>query len=566
MSRPNYRHTGIRYRAIRQHQETGILAKTEKGMATKGRFQGLLRSLPRMQDSGQRRAGRNIAVFFLLMLALTLIARGTAAATLAKVNIARVASGEIVEAVKATGIVSAGNTAGLTPPENLTVLEVPAQAGAAVVPGDQLVKLDPEEVNEAMQRAQAKQKEYEQKLVQLSQEAAADNTQLENAQNSLLWARQDLETVKTENTNSIAAAQKKVDTAKAELTTAQDNLTQLETRQAAATPAPAVAQEASNAGAETGSQTDEPAQAAPASEAPATTPAEELAAAKQAVTQAKDAVSNAEAALAAANQQADQALTNAQRAVVNAEQALKGAETGASTAAQDEEAKKKENEIAAETVKLDIKNQEKQIAALQKLVDTGGWLVAEQEGILRSLPSPGDKTSGGMLLTYAETTAGLSAEITVSKKDAQSIQTGAQADIVDSTGSIYFNEPMEGTVTAVGEPDTQEQVKITISLPEKDWTAGQSVEIRIVQKKETYQTCIALSAVRSDSAGDFLLVIEDRSTILGQEIVLVKVPVTILSKGDDACAVEGALSPNARIVTDSTKPVAEGDKVRVVQE
>lgn len=560
MEHANKQTGGTRYRTIKTQIPAGTFQSLEQRLSApkaeiqqKKSIKGWLKTLPKMKDPSQKRAGRNIAMFFLLMLVLTLIARGTAAATVAQVQVTNATSDEIIEMIRESGTIVAGDIAGLKTPEGLTVEAVPALAGAAVKTGDQLVKFESGEVTDALQREQAKQKEYTQKLQELAQETPTDDTALTGAQNTLAWAKQDYQDTQTKNSKDLAAAQSNLDAANARLTAAQNALADLEQQAARAA--------AASASTLPEAQSDmEATPAPPQAQGPT---AEEIAAAAQAVSTAQDTVESAKTALDSAKTQADEALKNAARAITNAEISLQSAEAAAAGRSQTANNQKSQNEISAEALRLDLKAQTDKVAALQKLADTGGWLVAEKDGVLRTVPNTGDKTDGGILVTYADTQGGYETEITVSKKEAQSVSAGAKAEIVDASASVYFRQPIQGTVKAIGQPDDAGKVKITISLPGNDWKLGQSLEVRLIKKQEAYQSCVPLSAVRSDSAGNFVLITEVRSTILGQESVLVKVPVTILSQSDTACAIEGALPMDAQIVTESTKPVAENDRVRV---
>lgn len=565
MEPSNKRTAGTHYRVIRapspQGMEKGLSAPKTELKSSKNLLHRLAQ-LPKMRDPSQRRAGRNIAVFFLLMLVLTLIARGTAGVAVAQVKVASPGAGEIIEMIRENGTVSAGDIAGLKAPEGLTADEVPVLAGAAVKTGDPLVKFAPEQVQDTLLRAQAKEKDHRQKLAELGQTAPNDNSNLVNAQNALAWAQQDYTDTQNKNAKSIAAAQRNLDTANANLTAAQNALTALEQQPAAPEPSPDSPDPEAAPEMPPGSISDP--EAGEASGPSQNSFEAELDAARQAVVQAQSDAASAEAGLDEAEAGAQDAITAAQRAVANAEQALASAQAGAAQTAQTEENTRQQNAISAETVALDIQEQEEIVAALQKLADADGWLVAEKDGVLRTVPNTGDKTDGGIFITYADTGGGFEAEITVSKKAAQALTAGSKADIVDSNASVYFSEPLQGSIKAIGQPDEEDNVKITVSLPEKDWKIGQSVEVRLVKKQETYQSCVPLSAVRSDSAGNFVLISEEQSTILGQESILVRIPVTILSQGENDCAIEGALGTDANIVTESTKPIAAGDRVRVM--
>ena len=55
---------------------------------------------------------------------------------------------------------------------------------------------------------------------------------------------------------------------------------------------------------------------------------------------------------------------------------------------------------------------------------------------------------------------------------------------------------------------------------------------------------------------------EQRQTVLGVEHILGRVPVEGVESGGALAAVEGVIAPGSRIVSESDKPVSEGDRVR----
>ena len=70
------------------------------------------------------------------------------------------------------------------------------------------------------------------------------------------------------------------------------------------------------------------------------------------------------------------------------------------------------------------------------------------------------------------------------------------------------------------------------------------------------------SAVRSDSNGDFVLVITAKSTPLGNRYMATRVDVKTLATDDTMAAVSG-LSNNDFVITNSSKPIETGMQVRI---
>lgn len=497
--------------------------------------------LPRPEDPTQRKALRNLAAFFILMLLLTIIARGAAGASLAAVTTTKSSSGEISESVRGTGKVSADGYLYLEAPEELTVRELLAAAGAALKEGDPILRFDPEEIRQRLDRKSIELKEKQLQLDKLLQETPTDSTTLAGAEQTLLWAQQDYADTKTKGDGQIAAAKQAVTDAKTALQAAQQYLNEWK-NQPAATPAPS----------------EESGVSAPESDGSL------LEQAEAAVDTASANVSSAEAALKETESTVETELKAAAREIERAKQSLESAKTTAATQSQERENEQKQNSVEAEAARLDVEKLKEAITQLETLKTNEGILKAEKEGLVEKLPAIGDKTAEGTaIVTLADTSAGYEAELSVSRSDAEKLTVGGTAEIVKQTGYLYGSSQYEGKILSLSEPDESDMVKVKVSLPEGDFKQGDSLDIRLTSGSSVYDTCLPLGAIHSDSSGYFILVVDKQQTVLGSEEVLRKVPVTVRSTGDDGAAVEGAFTPDEKVVETSTKPVAEGDRVRV---
>ena len=93
--------------------------------------------------------------------------------------------------------------------------------------------------------------------------------------------------------------------------------------------------------------------------------------------------------------------------------------------------------------------------------------------------------------------------------------------------------------------------------------AGSNITLSIGQKSATYDCLVPNSALRNDSNGDFVLVVQAKSTPLGNRYVATRVPVTILAQDDTKTAISG-LSSGDFVITTSTAPIEAGAQVRLV--
>ena len=172
-----------------------------------------LTAFARGADPGQRRAAGNIFKFLALLLALTLIARGTSAATLARVDVSAPARSSIVEAVTGNATVSSRDTLDVTAPEGLTVSEMIAGVGQSVKTGDELARFDRDEVSEKLLREKISLDRMLYDLDRYERAETADASSIDTARRSLQRAQEDYETTRRQGDADVAAARTSLDEA-----------------------------------------------------------------------------------------------------------------------------------------------------------------------------------------------------------------------------------------------------------------------------------------------------------------------------------------------------------------
>ena len=164
-------------------------------------------------DKKQRRSAGNIFKFFAFLLALTLIARGTNSATLARVEVTAPTRARIVDAVTGTASVSAKNTLEVYAPEGLTIVEIMVDAGQSVKSGDALARFDEDEVVEKLERERAGLETMLLDLERLERPEATDSSALETARRNLERTQEDYSITKREGEDSVNAARNALDEA-----------------------------------------------------------------------------------------------------------------------------------------------------------------------------------------------------------------------------------------------------------------------------------------------------------------------------------------------------------------
>jgi len=627
-----------------------------------------LPALPRSSDPAQRRAGGNLIKFMAALLALTLIARGTSGATLAKVTLETPSRSEIADAVTGNATVSARDSLDISAPEGLTIMEMLAGAGQTVKNGSPVARFDMDEVREKLAVETANLDKLLLDLDKLERNDAADATSLENAQRSLARAREDYNTTKAQGEADVVAAKETLDKAWAKLaddpdaaaldnarrslmraqedyaavnaqgmadvaiaqaaldealrnradppdSTALDNaerslrraiedynnvkaqgdadiasaraaLTNAQNNQNAKyqewnnaadedKPAAEQAYNAARAETERAQSALETAQSkaqdnltsagrkvedAEASMAKAEQDYDKSS--KQASDAIQTAIDKAWDALDSAKKKADDNLASSKRKVEDAEISLAKAEQDYDKSARQSADTATQNSLSAISLRFDIEAKKELVDALRLLEANDGILYSELEGVVSSAMAEGGKTGKDSLISFVDAAKGFEARLQLDKSVSDKLAVGDECQVTTGGGNMYFTPTVTGTISAISLPDEQDRVKVTVNLPDGNWTAGQRVDVQAVQDRSTYDLCVPLSALRSDSSGYYLLLVEQRNTVLGIENVVVSAPVTVLASDDEMAAVRGPVDRNSQVVTGSSKAVAAGDRVR----
>ena len=152
--------------------------------------------------------------------------------------------------------------------------------------------------------------------------------------------------------------------------------------------------------------------------------------------------------------------------------------------------------------------------------------------------------------------------MSVTNEQARLVQVGDRASLVNSW---YYND-MDIVLQSI-KPDRQNPSKnkmLTFTVDGNSVTAGQSLNISVGQKSQTYDCIVPLSALRNDNNGDYLLIVESKSTPLGNRYIATRVDVQVLAKDDTQAAVSGALNGwGDYVITTSSAPIKAGSQVRM---
>jgi len=106
---------------------------------------------------------------------------------------------------------------------------------------------------------------------------------------------------------------------------------------------------------------------------------------------------------------------------------------------------------------------------------------------------------------------------------------------------------------------------LVFSLHGYDLESNTQLNITMAQRSENYNVIVPNSAIRSDTNGEFVLLVESRSSPFGNRYVATRVDITILATDDANSAISGGgLSGWDFVITTSNKPIEPGDQIRLV--
>ena len=283
---------------------------------------------------------------------------------------------------------------------------------------------------------------------------------------------------------------------------------------------------------------------------------------ESAVSEAQAAIDTAREALNRARRESEDNQYSEEEELYAAGRAVETAQAALEDARRQAEVLQKEGEIDRITCESERSDKEKSRAALQEILYNGGRLLAPAPGTVVRTLERGDKTKEGedaVILSSAD--RGFVFEGKLDKDSARRFSAGDKGELHYKLDGSTQKADVE--IHSISTPDESDQVLVTAVLPEGGYTSGMPAQLFLSRKSETYQNCLPLTALRSDSGGDHVFVLRKQSSVLGTEWVIARVDITVKERDSQTMYVEGALTYSDQVVINSNKIISEGDRVRI---
>lgn len=478
--------------------------------------------------SEEKRNLRNAIRFFVLMLILTLIARGTSGATMPVVGLKSPAPGTIKQEANISGTVIKQGGDLISLPDGLTVEQVYVQSGQTIGAGDILVSFSLDEVKESADELSAELQKQQAQLNQLKQTTPVDYSGVQSAQTTLDRANEDYDRTVSRQQALVDDAQQQVNSCQESLNAAQQALDTLQ------------------------QQVDPPASQ------------EELHAAQNKVDAAKAALDTAENNLKTTKQGQEDALLNAQRNIEDAQNALDQAQNSYAQNQSSQQLATQSNQADAAIAELEIDKLQAKLQLLNELIENEGAILSPTATtVLECNLSAGEKTANDTsILRLANDESNTYVTFNVPQENADKLSVGKTVSVIQG------NTTVDGTIETILFDEEGENAEINAIINDDEIDSlkpGQQVQVNVSFSSTNYDYCLPINAIREDVSGHFVLVVEEKQTSFGITNTAVRVPVTVLEISSDGtmAAISGGVTGN--VIVSSDRNVSAGSSVRIAE-
>ncbi len=218
---------------------------------------------------------------------------------------------------------------------------------------------------------------------------------------------------------------------------------------------------------------------------------------------------------------------------------------------------------------LQLQNMDKSISQKQKEIEriktqlVSNEMTSPVSGTVTSVSyTAGEEFAAGeTIATVAISEKGYTMEIPLTNEQSQRIKIGDRAELQN----YYYGVKPEIVVSAFkNDPSNPGRGKIAVlSVTGEDITAGQNLNITLGDRAKSYDKVVPNSAVREDSNGKFVLIVESKSTPLGNRYIARRVDVTVVASDETSSALSGELLGGEFVITTASSPISDGMQVRL---
>lgn len=218
------------------------------------------------------------------------------------------------------------------------------------------------------------------------------------------------------------------------------------------------------------------------------------------------------------------------------------------------------NQLDLEAKKKDIERQKEKVEKL-KSEAFDAVVTAKMGGTVESVSvTAGSEVAADTVAAVISVSdLGYTVSFSVKNDQAKKVKVGDKAEITSWYWGDSFSATLSEVKTDTANPQTQKT--LVFNVTGSDISTGQTITLSMGSKGQPYSAVVPNAAVREDSNGKFVLVMEAKSSPLGNRYKAVRYDIEVLAKDDNNTAVNGLMG-SEYVITTSTKPIQAGDQVR----
>ena len=560
------------------------------------------------KSSLQVKAVKALAGFLILMFLLTILSRAADSLTIAKVTASAATGGVISHNIEVDGNITPNKDIAISTSANIKIASVEATEGKTVKKGDLLIQLDPADLKKKLLKAQkelqvakatasdkkaneaiaadTKSKSLQRTYEDYNQTVADANDSVSKAKSDMNEAWNAYNTYKNSNSNSgetdttvSDSLEKTVEEKQLAYDKAVTNLDGVEKDiEADVQKEIKKAEEGTDESGNPITLTQEDKQKIREQVNARPENVSLLQNANDQINTAKDALTEAENALSAYNEQQNNSSSasydeqlktlyddyKAKEEAYN--EAVKQRQSTIQSANRTlEDAKAPENVDTATALTETDDLEEKQLAVdeLQKVMDVNGKITAPSDGLITKVNvTTGETTTEDTAIRISDQSAGYKFTATLDKASAKYLSKDDKVTLDLGNGTTVEGLTVQSIDVSAEDKNSYE---LTVSIPAKVKKLGSIATLKVEKASKKYDTCVPLGALHSDGDKYYVYVINEKDTILGTETAVDKVQVDILDKNNEQAAIEGSFSWGQQFVLTSSKTLRNGDRVRLVE-
>ncbi len=228
--------------------------------------------------------------------------------------------------------------------------------------------------------------------------------------------------------------------------------------------------------------------------------------------------------------------------------------------------KNKEQALELEKKKKEIGKAAKEITKLEQKY-TSTEVLAPISGEIVSLNvTSGQKTQPDTsLCEIALAEQGYKMTMTVTQEQAAKLRMGVQAEV---TSYIPNGKTITATLTAIkndtANPGSRQKI-LEFSVEGDGANVDETLSVAVGDKNASYDNTVPNTAIREDSDGKYILIVESQATPISTRYKAKRVAVNVLASDDTRSAISGDFQSYSYVIATSSKPINSGEQVKLIE-